>query len=1505
MRATLALCWLLAAAALPCDRDMFLDAQTGACRPYTTCSALEYESQAGTASTDRACAASCPEARYLRAPATPTTDVACAAVSPPCQGGQVEVQAPSATQDRVCASAAMCGPAAALVNPPIDAQLLACPALSMLTIENTAVTVIDLPRLTWIASTLQFLLNAALRRVDLAALGSAGSLTIISPQGSDGSNTVLEAISFGSLTAVHGDIQINVDNCCNTGDTKFNAALTLISLPQLTHLDGSLLLLAMGRPHARLSLPSLKHVGGCAVTDRTALTQMPLPRLTFVGGASNFLNQVVDVDGNPLVTSLAWPLLQSIGGRLSINNNDQLTLVSFPALTAVLGDITILLNVQLLTLLLPSLAVVRLSHVGVQICQNQLNLVVAANVIAAARGLPCYFSPLDCTSYELCGIRNHVGLLANVNATELNQYSLQYGNVSFISSASTIVLAPYLLGISGSLSIIDNANLTYVSFPALTFLGVDLVIRSAGSAANSSAVLSAVLFHALTFIAGDLNITTATGMIGHASAITIIALPALQSVASLFIQDQGAPALTITLAMLRTVHRYVCMAANGNAVLTIPNLQHIQGSTGNNDHALTIGSNALLTRLSFAMLSDVAGILIQDNSVLRIAQFPVLTLVHNSLVVQNNAALNDLFVPSIQSIPTAGAVISICGCGPLFDLDLAVIAAATNHAQCSVGYVCPTLATPCSLVEYSDDLLNPNLADVMQYNVIAGSLSYLSDASITQLLLPALQRLDGDVTLSNNPNLAVISMPALTRLAGLYVYAMPDSPLAHNSVLTSIRFDALQHVDMGLQLQLSDCCGDGSTRFFTALTLISFPRLTFIGLYLSLLGQGSPQPVLFLPQLAHVAGYVLVGRNTLTALALPQLSYIAGTTDFEGRVLNVDLSYSLQVLDLPRLTTIIGTAIVVNNSALTAVVLPVLEQVTGMLIVNSNPALTLLSAPRIGSIGMGLSICANAPSMQVPRSVQYAARGQACFIGNSCSSPITCASATRSFANADLDSLQYIAVLVGNIAYSSSPITSFTLPYLQLLDGSMTLAGNPDLAVISLPMLTYIGGNVAVLLYSGVSVPSDTATITLISFPALQRVVGELVINPVNCCNGAATYYATALTWMDFSALTSAASVFLLGQGGTAPTLLLPSLAVLSGYVALDRNTLTQLHVPSLAYVGGATSFLGQVLNVDYSQHITMLVFSALTTVGGRVSVDGNPQLATIAFPLLSVVRGIFQVNYGNALTYISVPRLTFVLFIVQVCQNPLLQLSAIPLNIGLAAAGQLCFFDAQCVTATACGVVTGSLVNAPIQDVLYYTSVTGALVFNRNSTLMSVVLPHLLSVGGDFNITGNVQLSIVQCAALTTVGGQLVVNSAVPNLNVSNTALVAVSLPALRSVHATLFIGYTSCCGYANEVLTHIDLAALTFVGAGFFIEGNFALTLMSLPQLYHVGPLLGMQAVLLLLNLHLTLVAMPAVAQVTGPVLVCFNGAQLVPPPTLIAAAHGNKCTTMSGGSCIAGTC
>ena len=261
----------------------------------------------------------------------------------------------------------------------------------------------------------------------------------------------------------------------------------------------------------------------------------------------------------------------------------------------------------------------------------------------------------------------------------------------------------------------------------------------------------------------------------------------------------------------------------------------------------------------------------------------------------------------------------------------------------------------------------------------------VSSPWVTDLSLPHLRSIGGNLSAIGQTNLRAVDLPSLDAVGG-----------------------ELRLVEDNLQS-------------------VSLPRLASVGASL-LLQDDATLEELVLPDLTTIGGSLVVTSNdALTRVELPELTEIAVSVDFEA-------DPALVALDVSSLRDVRGALALVDLAELSTLTWPSLEEVGGSLEVIDCDALeTLESPPALGAIGADLRIRSNAGLLSVDGFDGISRLGTLSIAENRSLERVT-----------DFSVLQRIDVQL-TLAENETLRTLPQLPMLQSLGDRMEIVANPAL----------------------------------------------------------------------------------------------------------------------------------------------------------------------------------------------------------------------------------------------------------------------------------------------------------------------------------------------------------------------------------------------------------------------------------------------------------------------------
>jgi len=307
------------------------------------------------------------------------------------------------------------------------------------------------------------------------------------------STSELKSISLPALATVSGDLQVQGDDgltaltlpslvrIIGMLDIGYHSALTTISLPQLTTVVafqcrtlGALGSISAPKLASTSSFFVITSVGDTLPTP--GVTTFDLGALTTVGGA-------FQIDNNPRLTSLAFPLLGSVEQGLEVSRNAALTSVTFSSLASVAGTVQFTSNDALSTIAFPlltsvgqdwqSLAFENLPALSTLAVPKLAKLASTLLLHDAGGELPA--SPplaLDFAALEQVG-----GMVEIYNTPNLQNLTLP--RLASVSRSLSVhddrglasVSLPQLASIGGSLDLSNDIQLATIALPVLTNVG--------------------------------------------------------------------------------------------------------------------------------------------------------------------------------------------------------------------------------------------------------------------------------------------------------------------------------------------------------------------------------------------------------------------------------------------------------------------------------------------------------------------------------------------------------------------------------------------------------------------------------------------------------------------------------------------------------------------------------------------------------------------------------------------------------------------------------------------------------------------------------------------------------------------------------------------------------------------------------------------------------------------------------------------------------------------------
>ena len=809
-----------------------------------------------------------------------------------------------------------------------------------------------------------------------------------------------------------------------------------------------------------------------------------------------------------------------------------------------------------------------------------------------------------------------------------------------------------------------------------------------------------------------------------------------------------------------------------------------------------------------------------------------------------------------------------------------------------------------------------------------------------------------------------------------------------NHRLTALSLDALTYTGQFISINNN-----------TAASYVLFPKLRRVGGYV-LIHQCTVATLVSLPELTYVAGYFFVSLCTsLTSLALPALSTVIATQN----AFSIDGNIMMTYLSAPALSYVSSDIFICGDapSLVTAFSYPLSSIATSCQIqVNDLCPVMKYACPYFvptaltypWSVANNVTVAALQPYTVIVGSVDLSSQAL-----TSVTLPFL------TFVGGDIalyDDGQLYLVRMDVLAYiggsfmcnpsyyataNLSAIAGIGMPHLYNVQGDFIISNdccdNAMLTTFSLPSLRGVNGSLTV---------SQASNLTYIGLSALVFVGDSLVFN--RFC---ATQSTKSTCKLVFPSLVAVGALFQVSVSSYLTVISVPNLSKVGGGVHIESNmALTLLSAPSLASAAGGIFILANAV-------LTVLSLPALLWVGATPQDDG------------------INISGNLLLTYIDMPSIVSVNAALVICPNN--ETLAAPQRLLAAAASVVCSvpFPNQhmCVTLGTCQSFIVDMVypypinnNATLDFLSQFTTFVHSVTLTsqnitsfelpllrvlevdlyliKNALLAVINLPNLLSVGGVLRIycaglsdaVPNIILTFINLPLLVSISSVFYITSdfgvkisALTYVGVQSlqsvgsiqatfaTAITSIAFPALTAVTGEFQFDYITSVQavdlhqlrlvsknfemYSDTALTSLVLPALTYIGTGFTIQANTMLQAVDLRSLEHVGgvaqfiscPLLTSiflpvlthvsSEVNIVSNNALTSVAassllyigmmptgqiaslditsngnlgqlqFPLLAVIAGNVIICNNSASLVVPSLFSLAASTHACTIGSG--------
>lgn len=271
--------------------------------------------------------------------------------------------------------------------------------------------------------------------------------------------------------------------------------------------------------------------------------------------------------------------------------------------------------------------------------------------------------------------------------------------------------------------------------------------------------------------------TVGGGLYVAVAAVTELSLPALTSVGG---ELALASAVTeLSLPALESVGR---LAIDGAALteLSLPSLTTVVSH-------LEISRNPELTSIRLPALTCVGGFLIIEGDVASIA-LPTLASVDGSVIISYNLALTELDLPMLT---TVGGILDLSHNAALSALELPVLTIVGERLG------------PGDDERYNRGLFLGDTAltelDLPALTAVSGDLNILETRFLTRIRVPRLASV-GELTIADNAALTELSLPALATVSDGAVSAVY---ILRNHALVSISLPVLVKVDVAVWIGLT------------------------------------------------------------------------------------------------------------------------------------------------------------------------------------------------------------------------------------------------------------------------------------------------------------------------------------------------------------------------------------------------------------------------------------------------------------------------------------------------------------------------------------------------------------------------------------------------------------------------------------------------------------------------------------------------------------------------------
>ncbi|MBN8680690.1 MAG: right-handed parallel beta-helix repeat-containing protein, partial [Chitinophagales bacterium] len=387
-------------------------------------------------------------------------------------------------------------------------------------------------------------------------------------------------------------------------------------------------------------------------------------------------------------------------------------------------------------------------------------------------------------------------------------------------------------------------------------------------------------------------------------------------------------------------------------------------------------------------------------------------------------------------------------------------------------------------------------------------------------------------------------------------------------------------------------------------------------------------------------------------------------------------------------------------------------------------------------------------------------------------------------------------VIGGSVADQNTAFSTIELAGLASVgNGGMTIAYNPGVTQISMPLLTVVGNSTA----HNLTIQNNGTAVSSIQLPVLATVGGDVSMNNLVDHTISANINLGGLTTIgdDMNLTRTAASVNLAAlQSVDAVT------------VTLNAG-LTTLQANALATATGAMAI---------TNNLALTSIAMSTPFAGNtasLTISGNTALITIDLGVSNVTGNLTVSTNGTGVTQIDLDDLLTVGGSVTMSNNAanavnaavdLSKLISVGNDVNLTrTAGTLNLNALQTVT----DVFTLSTNSLPSLIAPVLAKVGGAFTISANTSLTNIDIPTpFTSSTASLSVTGNTTLATSNIGLKSTTGNV--------TFNTNGTAVITIHLPELTSVGGNLVMNN----GTTSAVNADIDLSKLGSV------TGNMQLT-------------------------------------------------------------------------------